>query len=65
MFYASSEYKNYKDSNYTFLTVVKIYKVEELDFIFTARDSGEATAFLNFIKFNTQLSVVEIAETIQ
>ena len=65
MFYASSEYKSYKDSTNAFLTVVKVYKVKELDFIFTARDSGEATAFINFIKSNTELSVVEITTTIQ
>tara|TARA_E500000178_G_C16770001_1_gene638731 strand:+ start:258 stop:551 length:294 start_codon:yes stop_codon:yes gene_type:complete len=65
MFYASSEYKSYKDSKSAYLTVVKVYKVKELGFLFTARDSGEATAFINFIKSNTELSIVETTTTIQ
>lgn len=65
LFYESAEYKNYKNSNKAFLAVVKIYRVKELDFLFTTRDSGEATAFINFIEANTSLSVEEITTTIQ
>lgn len=56
-FRSSIEYLNHRKSEDYMLTVLKSYKVIELDIVFTAKNSGEAKAFELFIKNNTQFTL--------
>jgi hypothetical protein len=55
-FKSSKEYSDYKKSTDLFLMVLKKYKINELDLIYTCTNSGEAIAFELFIKNNTDFT---------
>lgn len=53
----SKNYQIYKSSNSPVMTVIKSYRVKELNIIITVYDSGEAKAFEEYIEQNTNLTI--------
>ena len=53
----SKNYQIYKSSNSPVMTVMKSYRVEELNIIITVHDSGESKAFEEYIEQNTNLTI--------
>lgn len=56
----SKNYQIYKNSNSPVMTVIKSYRVKELNIIITVHDSGEAKAFEEYIEQNTNLTIFYI-----
>ncbi|MDA1238297.1 MAG: hypothetical protein O3A15_05045 [Proteobacteria bacterium] len=56
----SKNYQIYKSSNSPVMTVIKSYRIKELNIIIAVNDSGEAKAFEEYIKEETNLTIFYI-----
>tara|TARA_B100000963_G_C22270112_1_gene512362 strand:- start:143 stop:439 length:297 start_codon:yes stop_codon:yes gene_type:complete len=61
----SNEYIVYKESSDYYLTVLTTYKIKEFNKNYICTNSGEALAFEEFIKNNTQLTLEVVSHNLE